>query len=198
MNTELIRAAAKALSLQHLTLGSHTVEIAKSFDPLMEPPATGSMFQWGPREASVDDVMSPEAPESLVARVWRVAFHTRCRIVRLPESGQLPSGYEPPAEDIFADLQATFHVFYQHTIEHKPDTKALDEFAKHNVAVHVWPWWREWLHTTCTRSGLPLVMLNMQLFNAGLAQQKTKETLQNPSTDDAVVTLKAGRHRRPG
>lgn len=55
-------------------------------------------------------------------------------------------------EDVLTEITATFDVFYSSEIELPKE--ATDEFARRNVQYHVWPFWREFVQSTCGRLGV--------------------------------------------
>jgi len=79
------------------------------------------------------------------------------------------SGDGNPAEEsaentedaaILAQIEATYVAEYQ--TETDPGPEALKEFAFTNASYHVWPFWREYLASQCTRMNLPKVSVPLQ------------------------------------
>ncbi|WP_395341847.1 hypothetical protein PN836_020255 [Ningiella sp. W23] len=74
--------------------------------------------------------------------------------------------------DIIAHVECTITAIYALKIE--LDKEALDEFGMKNSGIHVWPYWREFLTTSCDRLRLPRVMLPMTQFQA-VPEQKDED-----------------------
>ncbi|MCO4320997.1 hypothetical protein [Aliidiomarina quisquiliarum] len=50
------------------------------------------------------------------------------------------------------------------------DENTLREFAVKNCGIHIWPYWREFLTSSCERLRLPKVMLPMTQFQINLPE----------------------------
>lgn len=68
---------------------------------------------------------------------------------------------DPSIEDedkaVRAFIEAEFVAEY--TIDEKLDQSCIDEYALKNASFHVWPYWREYLMSQCTRMHLPRLVL---------------------------------------
>jgi len=58
-----------------------------------------------------------------------------------------------------AEILTVFTSEYQLKDADAFDEDAMSEFLNCNVRFHVWPFWREYLQSTCTRMGLPVIPL---------------------------------------
>jgi len=50
------------------------------------------------------------------------------------------------------EIQATFNAIYRS--EEQLEDAALEEFAEEHVGYHIWPYWREYVQSTCMRLGI--------------------------------------------
>jgi len=66
---------------------------------------------------------------------------------------------EKDAAYVQAEIIAVFTSEYQLKDSDAFDEAAMSEFLNCNVRFHVWPFWREYLQSTCTRMGLPVIPL---------------------------------------
>ena len=55
-------------------------------------------------------------------------------------------------------IEATFVAEYQLNNTNL-EQEAINEFALNNVMFNVWPYWREYLTSTCDRMGLPKIVI---------------------------------------
>lgn len=181
MNRELVIEAGNNLDVIGLTLWSVAISVDDSFNPQVEPGATTVNLQWGPRSTSLG-VLQPEGDAAPI-RVWAVRFATVARIFK-GESRETKEGQ--PDLPLLAELAADFLLQYQ--IKGDWDNpEALREFTVHNVPVHAWPYWREWLQSTVTRIGLPPLILSMHMLPRSKEQpmppvQRSPE--REPGTSD--------------
>lgn len=57
--------------------------------------------------------------------------------------------------EVFFEIKARFKVIY--TSNERLEEDCLDEFAKHNVGHNVWPYWREYVQSSCQRMGIKII-----------------------------------------
>ena len=60
-------------------------------------------------------------------------------------------------ENIFSKIEVTY--ILQYDLKNSLDKDCIDEFALKNASYHVWPYWREFLSSTCDRMNLPKILL---------------------------------------
>lgn len=80
--------------------------------------------------------------------VWEYRFHYALG-VRLIDQGE-DEDDESPEVDL--EIMATFQARY--LCKRQLEKEEASAFAKDNVGYHVWPYWREFVQTTCNRIGL--------------------------------------------
>lgn len=68
---------------------------------------------------------------------------------------------EDPQDDpeALAEITATYNVTYHSSEE--LDEESLGEFAKYNVGYHVWPFWREYVQSSCMRMSITVINVPM-------------------------------------
>jgi hypothetical protein len=165
MDRALLDKAIKVLKIQDVFIGSHAVRVAEDFQPGNIAIATSSIFNWGALTGTVQEVADASS-DKLIARLWRVDFQTRTRLLPTPPEGEVTQDNIPDDSKLIADLSARFVLIYVLDKDAEIDEKALTEFATHNVSYHAWPYWREWLQSTCARAGLPHIPLAMHMLKS--------------------------------
>lgn len=69
-------------------------------------------------------------------------------------------------QEPLAQIEGTFVAEYLISDDFdKNDEEALKAFALSNASFHVWPYWREYLMSTCTRLNLPKIPLPVKQFS---------------------------------
>ncbi|MEX1221782.1 MAG: hypothetical protein WEA82_06680 [Idiomarina sp.] len=69
------------------------------------------------------------------------------------------------SQEPFAQIEGSFVAEYLISDDfNKADEEALKAFALSNASFHVWPYWREYLMSTCTRLNLPKIPLPVKQF----------------------------------
>ncbi len=58
----------------------------------------------------------------------------------------------------------------RYLMDKEQDENTLREFAVKNCGIHIWPYWREFLTSSCERLRLPKVMLPMTQFQKSLPE----------------------------
>ena len=95
-----------------------------------------------------------------VKRSQVVEFDRQNRLLRVfVETGArwLDEKIQDEADAIKAIVEAEYVAEYQ--IMSNLETECIEEFCLKNVSYHVWPYWREFLTSQCTRMHLPRVVL---------------------------------------
>lgn len=162
MNVEQLRETASHLQILLITLHAHSVEMSQDLIPQGIALENFLNMGWGPKLGRMANVVANEGdPES---RHWHVVFGTSARVVE----GKAPTGPDAndfPPENVRAIINADFLVQYAIEDGWNPDdlSARLQHFTEHNVTVHVWPFWREWLLNTAQRMGFPPLVLGMSL-----------------------------------
>lgn len=76
-------------------------------------------------------------------------------------------------DDALAQLEASYCIDYLVTDKLlSSDQNALDEFALKNASYHLWPYWREYVMSQCTRMNLPKMPLPFHFVSPHLANKE--------------------------
>jgi len=152
MNKELLQKAAKSLTPTGVFLRSSKVSTHPEFHPQMGQ--QDLQVQYKARPLSEYKLMlDDEGAQSLVV------FYFEAGIRLVDDSvDEKNDGF------VKVEVVATFASEYRHTKADGFDGNAMSEFLNHNVRHHVWPYWREYVQSTCMRMGLPVVPVPHQFY----------------------------------
>jgi hypothetical protein len=116
-----------------------------------------------------------------------VEFGARCRLLKSIDPPP-QDGYEPKPEEILATMESVYIAEYV-IRDTSVEPAALQAFSQHNVAYHVWPYWREHLHDITSRALLPRITLPMHVFKAALDK---KPDASEPSQPQSIADNPGG------
>jgi hypothetical protein len=171
-STDAIRKAIDALNIQDVYLRACKITMRDDYDPKYWEAPTLTNFAWGPRRSETIEVVDDESNQSVT--LWKVVFLARCRLIPMADPAP-PQDYEPKPEEVLATIESQFIAEY--VLRNKEvDNEALQEFAKHNVAYHVWPYWRAQLSDMAARTQLPRIMLPMHVFKPEPKAENTADS----------------------
>jgi len=151
MNKELLQKAAKSLTPTGVLLRSSKVSTHPEFHP-----------QMGQQDLQVQYKASHLSEYKLMlddgAKQSLIVFYFEAGIRLVDDSVD-----EKNDEFVKVEIVATFASEYRLTNADDFDENAMSEFLNYNVRHHVWPYWREYVQSTCMRMGLPVVPVPHQL-----------------------------------
>ena len=103
---------------------------------------------------------------------------------------------DSPTEDLekgalFGEVSATFSAVY---LRNDCSSEGLSAFGRHNVPLHVWPYWRELLQNTLPRMRLPPITLGMYQAGQRAHAPATMDGLL--ATDDRVPARRKKARKR--
>jgi len=154
MNTELIQEAIPCLNIQGVYLRNAQLQQVDGFDPMLSQDELLVQFRATARRVNHVEIKVADSGES--QRLFKVDFE--CGL-RLAEPARIQG--DDPASGTVVEITATFVAEYLVKPGSDPSKAALEAFAGTNVGYHVWPYWREYLQSTCARAGLPVIALPM-------------------------------------
>ncbi|GGW49056.1 preprotein translocase subunit SecB [Alishewanella tabrizica] len=158
MAKEALQRAIKGLAVHDVYLKHSEFFTKDGWDP-KRPDDTSLVYQFmtGVEKSEVFGIS--EEAEASVKNFFAVYIKVGCRLVS--ESDDLKS------DNIFAQIEASFVSEYLLDKDFDAsDEEALTAFAVENASFHVWPYWREYLMSTCTRLNLPKVALPVRQFTS--------------------------------
>lgn len=168
MDRALIDQAVGALSVQAVLLRSASV---RADDALLPPADIDLSVVAKYRAGPTGEFETVELSDDAGSTANIVIFHFRAG-VRLVDQSPLGNKTakkksrkeaEPVEAKVRLEIEAEFSAHYRlrtgvDVMALKP---ALEEFGTCNVGLHVWPYWREYVQSTCARLGIPAIPIGM-------------------------------------
>jgi hypothetical protein len=160
VNIQRINEIAARLNIEAINLSSNSVVLEANFNPRIAQGELGLNLEWGYTRSAVASMQRVDVPEKFDL-VWHVWFRGTARVYR----GVIPEGtVGRPDLPMIAEVVTDFLLQYAVEEGFNPDSQSLHEFALHNVPIHVWPYWREWLNSLSVRMGLSPFVLGMHIL----------------------------------
>jgi hypothetical protein len=131
-----------------------------SFKPFVVPDVT-PMFRVGESTGKVHFdtvILTSETGVQETVYVCRFPLKFQFIYVRKAAESESVEG-EPEKNDIEAEISATLEVCYRVSGPVAPATDVLEHWAKQNVVLHAWPYWREFCHSSMARMNIPVVLM---------------------------------------
>tara|TARA_R110001592_G_scaffold199185_1_gene447615 strand:+ start:19721 stop:20185 length:465 start_codon:yes stop_codon:yes gene_type:complete len=147
MSQELLNKASQKLTLGAVFLKKSEILINDDF--IGQDNLEKQSFK-GVQACRIDKIEQDDQEQYLYKFVYSVG-------VRLVDTSMddEDSGFQK------ALIEADFEAHYLSEIELEED--CLQAFGEFNVGYHVWPYWREYVQSTCMRSGI--VLISIPLYN---------------------------------
>ncbi|RME58747.1 hypothetical protein D6779_05805 [Candidatus Parcubacteria bacterium] len=154
VNKELIQKAAKALAPVGIYLNSSEIRLHPDFHPRAEQ--KDLRVHYKARHLSGFKFISDENEAGGLVIFF---FEAGVRLVD-------DKADEESDDFVQAEITAIFSSEYMLRDKEAFDEEAMAEFLAHNVRHHVWPYWREYVQSTCGRMGLPIIPVPHQFYGA--------------------------------
>lgn len=158
MSTALIKAQ-KSLNIRTVYLRSNQVVINDDLDPLCfgDKESTTQGFH------NVTGVIENTISTGDENNIWEYKFNVAIGLRSITDGDEDVSLEDPdykPLLEIVANFQARYESINQLS---EDEIKA---FSVDNVTFHVWPYWREFVQSSCSRIGLnPILDVPMYVLN---------------------------------
>lgn len=147
MNTELLKQAAESLTPVGIFLRNSKTLTASDFVP--QHARKDLQVQYKSKPIAEYKLLQDE-DENVSSVIFQYEVGVRLVDESLDDKGE---GF------LQAEILATFASEYRLASPDDFNEDAMTEFLNCNVRFHVWPFWREFLQSTCTRMGLPVIPL---------------------------------------
>lgn len=142
--------AQKNLAIKDVVLRSSTISTREDFELFNDHKVNSCLAQYYQRAEEIEVLALPDQGPDQNLMIWVYAFSytVGVRLVAPDETTQADADdYIPVAQII-----STFKSRYFSEIELCEES--LQEFSKDNVGFNVWPYWREYVQSTCARLGM--------------------------------------------
>lgn len=168
MNNDLLNKVIECTSIRDVYMEGGMSSFENKFDPKVGVQKLSVQYKIGADRYDVMDVGEEDERETIL----RVHVTAGVRFVGDETEDEHENKLEDLGARIKAEIVANFVAEY--SLNDKELSKeALSEFSVRNASFHVWPYWREYLHSMTGRMRLPEVVLPMFQL-----QQKIKESNQ--------------------
>lgn len=162
MAMDALERAKKALQFDDLFQSFATASIREGFDPKLSPVGDAVcrlQFKHQVIQSNVLEVMMNDGPQV----IFRVYIDVGIRLFY--EENDVES------HDCDVQLEASYCLDYRITDQAlRADQEALDAFALQNASYHLWPFWREYVMSQCSRMNVPKIPLPMRFFGPQLTK----------------------------
>lgn len=167
MSSKPIQQAIENLAIQGVFLRTASIKQHPDFDPRLDHRELQIQTRSGSTRLSDLEVRADSDAET--QELFHVHFSCGLRLTNqeLVEEGD-------PETGVAVEVLATFVAEYMVKPGSTVSQEAREAFARDNVGYHVWPYWREYVQSTCTRLGLPIVPIQMYRVPKA-SQRQTKQ-----------------------
>lgn len=148
MTTKLLQQAVDALQFNNISLFASQCSIADQYLPAYDPATSALQVQFRHLVSKREQVDITDDEENII-RIVRFHVDFGARLI-------VPLGSDEAEQK--ALIEATFIAEYELKQDDLTE-EAITEFALKNVMFNVWPYWREYLTSTCDRMNLPKIQL---------------------------------------
>jgi len=153
--SELLRQMQRALILQDVYVRKAEAHTEGNFDPKYSKDQLGVQIKF----ATVPEVerfeLSDDSDPEQKIRFLRFSVETGVRFV-------VADSHDTSDPAVRAEITATFSADYAVKNQNDVTDDGVMAFSEsENVTYHVWPYWREFIHSTCARLRLPSAVLPM-------------------------------------
>ena len=165
MNKEALQQAIDNLSIQMVYLHTTEAKIHNGFDPLIPNQELIGQFNISIKSCSEKEVQD-DAGVKQNFLVYQTEARMRYLLGPIADELKENSDNQDQFDDLVAaEIIAVFTSEYVINCDDDLDKEAILEFGRINVPHQIWPYWREYCHTTCSRMSLPVSILPMYAIN---------------------------------
>lgn len=165
MNREALKKAIDNLSIQMIYLWSSELRFYNDFDPLIPNQEVIGKYGIATLSCQIKKTTEENGNEFKLLH-FKVAAHIKFYKGPIPDELK----HNPDQDELFnnlicAEINTVFAAEYLITCADDIPEEALHEFGRLNAPHQVWPYWREYCHSTCSRMSLPVILLPMLVIN---------------------------------
>lgn len=161
MNTEALRKAQNALQIADVYLRNASMHVDDNYEH-RSPTIEGLRTQYR-HLVEKSEVLESESGE-VRTRLFRVHLALGFRWGVEIEKGSVkvaPTVSSDDEVDFSEAGRIDAKYVAEYTLLSELEQESLDEFALKNASYHVWPYWREFILSSCQRMNAPRMMLPM-------------------------------------
>ena len=154
MDREAIQKAAKCLLPKGVMLVNSTVTLSPAFDTYTAEKNKATPLHRGGHLDDYKMIEDKDDGGEIIQRTIKYKYECGICLVQADHVNDVIDGNIEP--EMLVEMSAVFCSIYD-VIENDLDRVCLDEFNKYNVGYHVWPYWREYVQSTCSRMGITVI-----------------------------------------
>jgi bifunctional ADP-heptose synthase (sugar kinase/adenylyltransferase) len=163
--TNTLASAQKKLSLETITLRDSDIFFNRDYSAgyLMQKEHSMQTFS-AVKSCNINELVADNDPED---KRWGYCFlhATGIRIVpNNAEISEVVSEDSSEEEITILEIKAIFEAIYESSIELSDEE--LSKFSEHNVGFNVWPFWREYVQSTCLRMNIQPLPLPFKMIGS--------------------------------
>lgn len=162
MSNDLLQKAIHCLAISDVYLRDTRATLHKDFDPKIAGQQLDTMLRFGAERVDQIDAEQIAGAGEAKQAVKLVRIHLAVGL-RFMSGGLGDDAQKNPDEiskQVKAEIVASYIAEYRVTCNDL-DLDAIQEFAQRNAGYHVWPYWREYVQSVCSRMHLPAVIMPM-------------------------------------
>lgn len=165
MDKSKIKQVSDSIELMSISLNESEIKTLKDLGPIPSIHSFKCWFTNSPDSIMVFEKEGKDDNKEIPDNIIRISYKAvvRLKINSEVSEGNDDLGVEAPNVEIIAIYHATFKITDPTILG---DDDSIDEFAKYNVAYLIWPYWREYIASSCTRMGIESV--HLPLYNTNL------------------------------
>ncbi|WP_062267063.1 hypothetical protein [Endozoicomonas arenosclerae] len=164
MKQEILNKAGSKLTLGGVFLYRSSVEFCDNYITEVDDNFEAAYSTQSYRYVRECNQFQSEDDNGNVVFLYKFIYEVGLRLVD-PEQDQQDE------EFIKSEIEASYSVEYASNEE--LDQEQIAEFSKHNVAYHVWPYWREFVQNSCMRVGAsPIIVPLYTQYQQQAGQEK--------------------------
>lgn len=150
METDILKDTQKKLNIIDVNLRGGNIFVNDSEDDLNVIQSNGDTKTQSFRITSqIKEATFESSDEKSTYHEYRFTYTLGIRLIYKTDENVADKDEEyRPIAEIIAHFVARYRSIEQ------VNEEGLNEFAKENVGYHVWPFWREYVQTTCSRIGI--------------------------------------------
>ena len=148
--------ASENLRIAMVNLHSTETRLHNKFDPLIPNQRLQGQFKIGAIESELKTVINEKDEKQRFVRFY---VETMMRYVKEPVSKEAQEDEELFSNQLASSIKAKFVAEYTIVNDMDIPEESLAEFGKYNVPHNIWPYWREYCQSTCSRMALPVIVI---------------------------------------
>ncbi|RUM93133.1 MAG: hypothetical protein DSZ27_00905 [Thiomicrospira sp.] len=169
-NNKLLLEAQQGLTVQSVDLRGSEIYVAESFSS-----NTVNQFDEVDVQSRKDFLMMKYFHDGKdQAGFLALEYTFGKRVVRADQSLE-----EEP--EVLLEIAANFSANYLIDKEAPPSKEAVQVFVEQNGLFHVWPYWREYVQSSCSRIGVPPIPVEMRPGSVSIKELKEQDAVKLPT-----------------